>query len=142
MSAIIQIGLIFISTYLFIQKSITFGTLILVITYLSMMMETLWDITHQIRRFMRDSGNAEEGLKILGHEPVIKDSPNSSALSILKPTIDISSITFQYAGASSKVFENFSLSIHPGEKIALVGPSGSGKSTITKLLFRIYDIQG
>ena len=38
------------------------------------------------------------------------------------------------------VFEGLSLSVAPGEHIALVGPSGVGKSTLMKLLFRYYDV--
>ena len=38
------------------------------------------------------------------------------------------------------VLQDFSLRVHPGEKVALVGPSGSGKSTVTNLLLRFYDV--
>ena len=39
------------------------------------------------------------------------------------------------------IFENFSLTINSGEKIAIVGENGAGKSTLVKLLCRIYDPQ-
>ena len=38
------------------------------------------------------------------------------------------------------VFQNVSLSLGPGEFVAIVGQSGSGKSTIGRLLFRFYDV--
>lgn len=50
-------------------------------------------------------------------------------------------MNFGYELQKKPVFENFSIHIRAGEKIALVGPSGSGKSTFAKLLQRLYDIQ-
>ena len=40
------------------------------------------------------------------------------------------------------VFDDFSLTVHPGETLALVGHTGSGKSSITKLVARFYEFQG
>jgi len=50
------------------------------------------------------------------------------------PSIKISEMTFGHAGAIRPVFQNFSLVIKPGEKIALLGPSGAGKSTLLSLI--------
>jgi ATP-binding cassette, subfamily B, bacterial len=45
-----------------------------------------------------------------------------------------------YPGASNKILNKFSITINPGDKIALVGENGAGKSTIIKLLARFYDV--
>lgn len=48
-------------------------------------------------------------------------------------------VSFQYPTGSGKVLEDVSLTIRPGEVIALVGENGSGKTTLIKLLCRLYD---
>jgi ATP-binding cassette subfamily B protein len=48
-------------------------------------------------------------------------------------------VSFQYPGGTRKVIENISLTIKPGEVVALVGENGSGKTTLMKLLCRLYD---
>lgn len=54
--------------------------------------------------------------------------------------VALHNITFAYANnPASQVLKNISLSISPGEKLAIVGPSGSGKSTILSLLLRFFD---
>ncbi|MDP2193505.1 MAG: ATP-binding cassette domain-containing protein [Alphaproteobacteria bacterium] len=54
----------------------------------------------------------------------------------------IHNVSFAYpAHQKHKVLENITLSLAPGEKLALVGPSGAGKSTLFSLLLRFYDPQ-
>ena len=59
---------------------------------------------------------------------------------ILKGEITFKDLTFSYK-ESSKVLNNISFEIKPGEKIALVGPSGAGKSTIFSLILKFLTPQ-
>ena len=52
--------------------------------------------------------------------------------------ISFSNVDFSYPNAEEKIFNNLSLQIKKGEKIAIVGMSGSGKSTLLNLLLRFY----
>jgi ATP-binding cassette subfamily B protein len=52
-------------------------------------------------------------------------------------------VTFAYPGRPDlPALQGLSLTVHPGETVALVGPSGAGKSTVFRLLLRFYDPQG
>ncbi|MFA6146744.1 MAG: ABC transporter ATP-binding protein [bacterium] len=51
-------------------------------------------------------------------------------------------VSFQYPEDARKVLEDVSLTIRPGEVVALVGENGSGKTTLVKLLCRLYDTTG
>jgi len=64
------------------------------------------------------------------------------AVSVPRPMrqgIVLNRVSFQYPGGARKVLEDISLTIHPGEVVALVGENGSGKTTLIKLLCRLYD---
>ena len=54
--------------------------------------------------------------------------------------ISFSNIDFSYPNSEEKIFNNLSLNIKKGEKIAIVGMSGSGKSTLLNLLLRFYNV--
>ena len=51
-------------------------------------------------------------------------------------------VSFKYPEGNRKVFDDISLTIRPGEVVALVGENGSGKTTLIKLLCRLYDPTG
>ena len=55
--------------------------------------------------------------------------------------ISFENVSFAYPGGHGQAVENLSLTIRPGELIALVGENGAGKSTLVKLLLRFYDVQ-
>ncbi len=53
--------------------------------------------------------------------------------------IVLNHVSFRYRGATADSLQDISMTIHQGEKIALVGYNGAGKTTLTKLLLRLYD---
>ena len=60
-------------------------------------------------------------------------------LFILRGKIVFDQVSFSY-NSEKKILHNLSLTINPGDRVAIVGKSGSGKSTLISLLCRIYDV--
>ncbi len=54
------------------------------------------------------------------------------------PEIEFRNVTFKYPGTDKNIFENFSLKIPAGQKLALVGINGAGKTTFVKLLTGLF----
>lgn len=75
--------------------------------------------------------DAEPQVAQIGREPV----------AALTGAIELRNVDFHYK-EEEQVFSDFSLTVHPGETLALVGHTGSGKSSITKLVARFYEYQG
>ena len=73
--------------------------------------------------------------------PQIENRAQAGKALALDPTrgIEFKNVSFQYPGQSTWAVRTLNLTIHPGEKIALVGENGSGKTTLIKLLTRLYD---
>lgn len=54
-------------------------------------------------------------------------------------SIELDHVSFRYPGQEQWAIRDLSLTIAPGEKLALVGENGAGKSTLIKLLLRLYE---
>lgn len=89
------------------------------------------------------AGAAERLMELLGQQPQVRApaAPKPFATPV-KGAITFENVTFQYPMRPSvSALRNFSLSIAPGETVALVGPSGAGKTTVFQLLMRFFDPQ-
>jgi ATP-binding cassette subfamily B protein/subfamily B ATP-binding cassette protein MsbA len=71
--------------------------------------------------------------------PTVKEPSNPVLLERIRGKITFDNVSFGYPSSAKPILNNFSLTIIPGERIALVGESGSGKTTVLKLLNRFYD---
>ena len=70
---------------------------------------------------------------------LVEPSRPKAVPQLAKTGIEFNHVTFQYPGESRKVLDDITLTIRPGEHIALVGENGAGKTTLIKLLCRLYD---
>ena len=76
---------------------------------------------------------------IMRTEPTLMDKEDAVSLSDVQGKIDVENVSFAYDG-DLDVLRNVSLSVRPGETIAIVGPSGGGKSTLCQLIPRFYEV--
>ncbi len=87
---------------------------------------------------------AERVFDIMDTEAEIVDKEGAGELPDVDGAVRFDHVGFTYdAGTENetKVLEDVSFTVKPGETIALVGPTGAGKTTIVNLISRFYDIQ-
>lgn len=75
------------------------------------------------------------------YEPKMNEAAEGLPLPEKAQTITFKNVSFRYPGQQGFALQNVSLTLHRGQRHALVGVNGSGKSTFVKLLLRFYDPQ-
>ena len=91
---------------------------------------------------LRAAGAAERLDELVHAEPAITPGANPRPIPRLEKgaTIAFDKVEFHYPSRpETAALHDFSLSVNPGERLALVGPSGAGKSTVLHLILRFYD---
>lgn len=118
------------------------GDMVAYVMYVSTLISTIRKIIDFAEQFQRGVTGIERFVQIMDADIEIFDEPNAEELKDPKGEIVFSDVSFEYPDDHNKVFSGLNLTIHAGEKLAIVGPSGGGKTTLCNLIPRFYDVTG
>ncbi|MEZ5879346.1 MAG: ABC transporter ATP-binding protein [Nitratireductor sp.] len=91
--------------------------------------------------FFRNVGVTQNSMELISRPLEIRDRPEAIELNPGKGGIEFDAVTFHY-GKGEGLFDGFSLTVKPGEKLGIAGPSGGGKSTLINLMLRFFELEG
>jgi ATP-binding cassette subfamily B protein len=121
----------------------TGGTIAAFVLYGGLLAGALGNLSEVYGDLLRASGASERLSELLHAEPDIRAPANPASLpEPPQGALTFENVTFHYPTRREvSALQDFSLSVRPRERLALVGPSGAGKTTIFQLAERFYDPQ-
>ncbi|MEI6305823.1 MAG: ABC transporter ATP-binding protein [Deltaproteobacteria bacterium] len=135
------------------RGALTFGVLVAFIQYIEKFFTPIRDLSAKYSVMQGAMASLERIFSMLdtpaalddkdsgkSHPPVVHQ-PLAMSDNLESPLIEFREVSFAYR-ESENAMDNFSLSVKRGERVALAGESGGGKTTITRLLTRLYEING
>ena len=128
---------------LWLENIITTGSVVFAIHSTFSILTMLWFAADEMTYVFNELGILKQSLELIsedGHERKhIAD--NKQDIHITKGEIEFKNVTFKYKD-NSALIKNQSVKIESRTKVGLVGLSGSGKTTFTKLIMRLFEING
>jgi subfamily B ATP-binding cassette protein MsbA len=118
----------------------TVGSFVSFITAMLMILPPLRRITDVNAPIQRGLAASESVFSLI--DEAAEDDQGKEDLGRATGLVEFDNVTFTYPGAECPALDSVSLTVRPGESVALVGPSGSGKTTAANLLPRFYHVDG
>jgi ATP-binding cassette, subfamily B, bacterial len=128
-----------VGVYMVITGNLTVGTLVM---FMLLVRQYLWPVRHS-GRVVTDLGKAMVAVgridEILAHPTESEPIAPAPLPQHIQGRIDIDNLTLTLGGKT--ILQELSLTVEPGQTVALLGPSGAGKSSLINVLLRFYDYQ-
>lgn len=137
--ALLEFAVFYIAIQQWVAGNFTIGDFALIQAYIIQVFVNIWQFGRMIQRMYQHLANAEEMTEILNTPHEVQDKPSAKELTVQRGEVAFQNVSFAYH-KTREVVRDFSLTVHSGEKIGLVGPSGAGKTTLVGLLFRFFDV--
>ena len=142
-SMLFDVGILILLVYkMSAQHSITLGDFA---ASVSASWKLFWQINNlmdYLANFREHSLYTEKFRTFLSCKATVCDRPGAKTLAPPFRGLELKNVAFTYPNAEKPVIRGLSMTIRPGQKIALVGYNGAGKSTLIKLIMRLYDPTG
>lgn len=130
-----------VGAILAINGTIDFGVIISFILYVRLFTSPLTQIAQGMTNMQTASASARRIFDFLESEELSDESHKTAHLETAKGAVEFRNVRFSYPDNPDKVIiKNFSATVKPGQKVAIVGPTGAGKTTMVNLLMRFFEI--
>jgi ABC-type multidrug transport system fused ATPase/permease subunit len=124
--------------YLVFGGSLTVGTLLAFVLYLSNFFDPVQQLSQLYNTFLAAVAALDKIMDVMDEEPEVRDKVEARDLDRIAGDVRFEGVRFGY-GTGPEVLHGIDLDVPAGTTVALVGHTGAGKSTIAKLLARFYD---
>ena len=139
------IFVLWLGAHAVVSGTMTGGQLGQFILYAAMVAGAIGALSEVIGDTQRAVGASERLLELLSLKSPIRSPSNPIALPMSSAngaSLEIKDLSFAYpSNPTTNALSDISISVKPGQTVAIVGPSGSGKTTLFQLLLRFYDPQ-
>ncbi len=132
-------AILLLMLYLIYRHDISLGQFFSMLFYSFFIFNPLSEFGNVATQYQEARASLEQLAAVLALEPA--PLPEHPMLLEQLTSLEFRSLGFSYASGQPDSLAEVSLTLQPGETIALVGPSGSGKSTVVKLLVGLYEPQ-
>lgn len=121
--------------------SITIGDIQAFIQYVRQFNQPITQLAQTMNMLQSTAATAERVFEFLGEEELEPETPKVTADEVAKVegSVTFADVNFGYL-KDQTIINDFSLHVHAGQTVAIVGPTGAGKTTIVKLLMRFYEL--
>jgi ATP-binding cassette, subfamily B, multidrug efflux pump len=125
--------------YLAAKRTISVGDIQAFIQYVRQFTQPIAQLANISNVLQQTAASAERVFEFLSEKEEAEETTNPVQLTEAQGRVEFNNVHFGY-NSDNPVINNFSASINPGQKVAIVGPTGAGKTTMIKLLMRFYDV--
>jgi ATP-binding cassette subfamily B protein len=121
-------------------EGITIGVLASFVFYLQSFFDPIQQLSQLYTTYQAGMAALDKVFELLDEEPDVVEHPAASELPPVRGEIDLDDVSFSYGTeGAAYALRDVSLTVPPGQTVALVGATGAGKSTLAKLVARFYD---
>lgn len=123
--------------------NISIGDIQAFIQYVRQFNQPISQLAQTMNMLQSTAAAAERVFEFLDEEELEKETPKitKDELEKIKGSVTFADVNFGYL-EDQTIINDFSLHVHSGQTVAIVGPTGAGKTTIVKLLMRFYELNG
>lgn len=131
--------LLWVGTLQVLHGAMSLGTMLGLVGLATAFLQPVSSLQSSLQRMQLVAANLDRIADVVEAEPeqapaIVHAAPRLSG------RIELRNVSFRYDPATPLVLRNISLTIEPGQKVALVGHTGSGKSTLAMLLLGLYTL--